>query len=126
METHDDPTPGDCAMHLTRLRDDFSEEMPEARVMSAPPTHKVQRNWFAALHAWLGIACRYQFLSPEVAAIMQEYRDKLSSPQHLGMRWTTEQDIREGNAMISYALWDLFRYSPEITKYAEEAVPCRV
>ena len=119
-------TPGDCALMLTQLRDDYSGEMPEAEVDSHPSTHKVQRNWFVILHCWLGCAGDRGFFSSDVAVAMTEYRNKIRSPGYQGMRRTTREDIAEANAIISYAIWDLMRHSPETTSITEEILPYRL
>lgn len=95
---------------LRRLRDEYTNELPEGIVSHDDDTgkqYKVRAGWFTAVIGALHNATGFNLVSPHVAEAIQAFSDEYTEKSSYDAFAATEQDIARADAMITAALADI-------------------
>ena len=94
-------------VELKKLRDDYSDEIPERVVSSVSgPQYKVRNAWFGLVSGNLEMAVLRGLVSEDLAKKQEEFADQFCNPG-FGERLTTKEDIEAANALLDEAIAEL-------------------
>lgn len=92
---------------LRKLRDDYSEEIPEKILSGISPDRKfkVRRNWWQGVVGSLLNTLKWNLITdPEIRAEVEEFTNHYKSEEFHDQPLTTARDIQRANEIINLVL----------------------